>query len=918
MSDRQWAFHFGDPLPPDCADPKTLLGGKGAGLKEMSLAGLRVPPGFTISTEACAAYYRGGRRWPEGLEQQVRESLARLEHDTDRAFGRGSRPLLVSVRSGAAVSMPGMMDTILNCGLHPGLADDVGDTPAFWGLYLQFVHAFASTVHGLTAADFRDALTGREQAPPDRALAERHVRMYAEHTGRAFPTEPEDALVQCINAVFDSWQNERAVAYRRHNDIRGLPGTAVNVQMMFPSEVSGIVFTQDPNNLRAERMVVEAGYGLGESIVSGDVTPDRFLVARDDLSVEAEIGHKHTRVHALGAAAEHDPDAASLSAEQLRELAELSLKVEEHFGHPVDIEFGWAEGGFALLQARRIRGLEVVEDVEIAREEEIFRLRSLADGRRRCWVVHNLAETLRAPTPLTWDVVGGFMTGSGGFGRMYRQFGYRPSRRVCEEGFLELICGRIYADPERLAELFWEALPLTYDVQAVLADRGLLDRAPTRFEPNRADGRFLARLPGTILAMIRASRIAQRARPAARGRFENELLPPFLDYVARKREQDLAGLSDRQVLDELDDRRRRVLDEFGPESLRPGFFAGMAFAALEATLVRIMGAEQGGELARTLTRALEGDTTFGQDAMLHRVAAGTASMDVFLAEYGHRCVGEMELARPRWREDDTYPRQVVERLRAFEGRSPEQIHAEGLARRVEAQEALPDLLSRFGGRTFEKQLRRDLADAQDLLPCRESGKHYLMMGYELIRQAVEQLAKRWDLGGGIYFLHADELGGFTAERRKLTEQIARRRIRWQAFQRLELPDVIDSAELESLGLARPLEAADEFCGTAMASGVATGIARIVFDPQQAGELGTEYVLVCPSTDPGWTPLFLNARGLVVERGGVLSHGAIVARDFGIPAVACPDATRRIASGDRIRVDGNHGHVHVLQRASADA
>ncbi|HUS93159.1 MAG TPA: PEP/pyruvate-binding domain-containing protein [Phycisphaerae bacterium] len=916
MTAPQWVYYFSDPPPAGCDDPRALLGGKGASLKELSRAGLNVPPGFTITTECCRRYFAAGRAWPEGLEEQVRQHLARLEAETGRTFGRGERPLLVSVRSGAAVSMPGMMDTILNCGLTPALADDVGDAPAFWRPYLDFVLMFAKTVHGIGQSDFEADIGDRLGAHAGRELADACLEAYARRTGADFPTTPSDALTQCINAVFDSWQNDRAVAYRKRYDVRGLSGTAVNVQMMFPSEVSGIVFTQDPNDLRAERMIVEASYGLGESVVSGDVTPDRFLVARGDLSVQAEIGHKHRYVAALGARTDFDPDAACLSDDQLRELAELSLRIERHFGHPVDIEFGWADGRLALLQSRRIRGLEIVEEMELAREEEIFRLRAAVDGPRRCWVVHNLAETLPAPTPLTWDVTRAFMSGSGGFGRLYRQLGYRPSERVCREGFLELICGRIYADPDRLAELFWDAFPLRYDVRELLADPTLIDRAPARFDPNRADGRFLARLPGTLAAMFTASRKMKRARADAKRRFEDEALPPYLQYVQQKREQDLAPLSDEQVLAELNDRRRRVLDEFGPESLRPGFFGGVAFDALEATLRQLGGPDRGGELARTLTRALAGDTTFHQDALLCDIAAGSATMDGFLAEYGHRCVGEMELSVPRWREDPSYLEATVQRMRAAPaGRTPADLHRENLALRVEAEEALPATLREWGGGSFRERIERDLADAQALLPYREAGKHYLMMGYELVRRAIEQLAERWGLDGRTYFLRADELGDFAAgtDRPRLIEAAEKRRIRWQAFQRLELADVIDSEHLQTLGLAPELEAADELTGAAVASGSGTGTARVVFDANHPGELGANYVLVCPSTDPGWTPLFTCATALVVERGGVLSHGAIVARDFGIPAVVCANATRLIASGDRIRVDGNTGRIFILER-----
>jgi pyruvate,water dikinase len=193
-----------------------------------------------------------------------------------------------------------------------------------------------------------------------------------------------------------------------------------------------------------------------------------------------------------------------------------------------------------------------------------------------------------------------------------------------------------------------------------------------------------------------------------------------------------------------------------------------------------------------------------------------------------------------------------------------------------------------------------------------------MMGYALIRDAAEALGRRWGLGPDVYFLRLDELDRFPRDRSALAAEIPRRRLRWQALQRLDLPELVDSNALDDLGLARSQDAAAELAGTAMAPGVATGVARIVHDPQQAGDLGIGYVLVCASTDPGWTPLFLNARGLVVERGGVLSHGAIVARDFGIPAVACPDATRRIRDGATIRVDGNGGRVIVVDEKEETA
>lgn len=909
---RQWVYHIADPLPESVQEPKQLLGGKGASLQAMSGAGLAVPPAFVISTECCEYFFQHEHTWPQDLERQVREGLKRLEKDTGRQYGKGKRPLLLSVRSGAARSMPGMMDTLLNVGLHPDLAWDLGDGEHFWGVYVEFIVMFAGTTADL-GADVLGRIRDLAARGASEETARRALEIYQEHVGQPFPKEPWTLLVECINAVFRSWNNDRAVEYRKRNDIRGLNGTGVTVQAMFPSQVSGILFTQDPNSLTADRMIIEASYGLGEAVVSGDVSPDRFTVSRSDFGdFKTVVGKKAHAVRALGDESEYDPNARCLTAEQVREVCELGLRVEEYFGMPMDIEWGISEGRFALLQSRPIRGLEVVQDAEVAREDEIARLRSIAGDQRRVWAIYNLAETLRYPTPLTWDVIRRFMSGSGGFGRMYQDLGYRPSERVKTEGFLELICGQIYVDPERLAGLFWDCMPMTYDLGETVRDPRVLEKAPAGFDSTRVDGRLLLKLPGVLWAMLRSSRRLKRLRRGAREAFEREALPRYLAYVQEKRAQDLTGLPTEAVLLELDKRCERVLGEFGKESLKPGFVGGLALDEL-TELLRSLGGEDGAALANTLTMALDGDLSVEQDVLLYHVARGEATMEEFLERFGHRAVGEMELMEPRWREDPGYLEQVVARLGSSGGRNPEEIHGQKVREREAAEKHLPQRLAEWGGSSFQGDIDGLLAQARALLPYRENGKYYLMMGYELIRLAILELSRRWDLGNDVFHLRRDELVGFEEDREHLLKVVGDRKVRWQSCQRLEMPDVIDSRDLDDLGLPREAEGpAHRLDGDPVAAGVATGTARIVFDPRQAGDIGVDYVLVCPSTDPGWTSLFVNARGLVVERGGILSHGAIVARDFGIPAVVCPGATGRIHEGATIRVDGNQGRITVLE------
>jgi pyruvate,water dikinase len=414
-----------------------------------------------------------------------------------------------------------------------------------------------------------------------------------------------------------------------------------------------------------------------------------------------------------------------------------------------------------------------------------------------------------------------------------------------------------------------------------------------------------------MYAMYRAGRISHRLRHSIQDFFEKEALPPYLDYVQKKRAEDLTHLETPQVISELRARCSRVLDEYGKESLKPGYFGALAFADLRRLLLKLLGPERGNQLACTLTGGLEGDTTVAQNQFLYQVANGESTLEQFLEAYGHRTAGEMELAEPRFRENPGHLERSLAALRRC-GRSPQEIHQEHASRRAEIEKGLPHLLASCGGTSFQKQIDDYLRQAQALLAYREAGKHYLMMGYELLRQAILELARRWQLGRDVFFLRLEELERFEKQREELLETAAQRLIRWQSFQRLDLPAAIDSRNLDRLGIPQTYESAEELQGEPVAGGVATGTARVVFDPGEERDLGSEFILVCPSTDPGWTALFVNARGLIVERGGVLSHGAIVARDFAIPAVVCAGATSRIKDGSTLQLDGNRGVIGIME------
>src|SRR5262245_40785242 len=323
---------------------RELLGGKGANVAEMTrvLGEDRVPAGFTITTEACVAYMKAGQQEPDDLAEQVAEALSRLEERAGKALGDNEDPLLVSVRSGARESMPGMLDTVLNLGLNDtsvqGLARATGNERFAWDSYRRFVQMFGNVSRGIPGEAFEDAIKEakaqrgvKEDTELDvqalQALTDRFKALYQEHTGDDFPHEPAEQLRLSIRAVFDSWTGNRAVEYRRINRIPDDWGTAVNVQQMVfgnkgDTSGSGVAFSRDEVTGEAEPSGDFLPNAQGEDVVSGVRTPRDIAEMKDWL-----------------------PDAHA-------QLMDILRTLEAHYRDMQDTEFTVEEGRLFMLQTR--------------------------------------------------------------------------------------------------------------------------------------------------------------------------------------------------------------------------------------------------------------------------------------------------------------------------------------------------------------------------------------------------------------------------------------------------------------------------------------------------------------------------------------------------------------------------------------
>ena len=381
----QYVYRFGGGVSDGGSGDKTLLGGKGANLAEMASIGLPVPPGFTIATTMCTRYYEDGERFPDSLRDEVATGIAHIEGITGKRFGDDADPLLVSVRSGARVSMPGMMDTVLNLGLNDrtveGLASVSDDARFAWDSYRRFIQMYSDVVLELDHGRFEEALEIAKEdrgyyldtdltADDWRALVAQYKDIVVELGGKPFPQDVHDQLWGAIGAVFGSWQADRAKVYRRLNDIPGDWGTAVNVQAMVfgnmgDTSATGVAFTRDPStgqNAYYGEFLINA---QGEDVVAGIRTPQYLTTA-----ARAAANAKPLSME------EAMPDAYA-------ELAAVFDRLERHYRDMQDIEFTVQQGKLWMLQTRSGKrtakaalkiAVDMAEEDLISREEAIARV----------------------------------------------------------------------------------------------------------------------------------------------------------------------------------------------------------------------------------------------------------------------------------------------------------------------------------------------------------------------------------------------------------------------------------------------------------------------------------------------------------------------------------------------------------------
>jgi len=846
-----------------------VVGGKGAHLGGLSrIEGIRVPPGFCVTTDAFRRVMAHAPSIDDRLDQ-----LSRLDPDDREAI----RALCAEVRRAVeGVAIP------------DDLAEAITRALARFGEQAAYAVRSSATAEDLPTASF----AGQQDT-------------YLNVVGTT-------AVLQHVSRCWASLFTERAVTYRQRNGIdhRTVHMAVVVQRMVFP-HAAGILFTADPVTGNRKVATVDAGFGLGEALVSGLVNPDVFKVRHGEIVAKA-IAVKQRAIHALPAGGTQEvaidsqrQEQPALTDAQVVRLVQLGRRIEAHFGRPQDIEWCLVDDGFQIVQSRPITTL--------------FPVPETGDQENHVYVSVGHQQMMTDPMkPLglsMWQLTAMVPMHEAG-GRLFVDATRRLASPASRAGLLDVI-GR--------------GDPLTRDALETVLDRedfvpSLPDAtpggppaggasAPVETDPGIVTG-LIERSQASVVALERD--IRTKSGPAlfdflldAFGEHKRVLGDP-LNFQAI-----MAGM---EATWWLNDKLREWLGEKNVAdtltlSAPDNITSEMGLALLDvADVIRPQ---------PEVVAFLQGVESEGFLDELPKLAGGIEARDAietYLDRYGMRCVGEIDITRPRWRERPTTLVPVIlDNVRNFEPGAAERRFEQG---RQKAQKKEQDVLSRLralpDGDRKADETKRMIDRVRTFIGYREYPKYNIVSRYFVYKQALLAEAERLVRADvlpekeDIFYLTFQELHDVVRSNQVDGRLIQQRKDAFRSYRSLTPPRVLTSDGEAVTGSYRRDDApAGALIGLPVSAGTIEGRARVILDMAEA-DLEAGDILVTTFTDPSWSPLFVAVAGLVTEVGGLMTHGAVIAREYGLPAVVgVEQATRLIRDGQRIRVHGTDGYVEIL-------
>jgi rifampicin phosphotransferase len=872
-----------------------IAGGKGANLGELIRAGLPVPGGFVVITDGYKAFVTSNH-----LDTEIQRILTSVQLDDPDSLDDASKQIQAYFQS--------------------------GQVPADLEAEVRQVYALSGA--GLTAVAVRSSATAEDL--PDMSFAGQQDT-YLNIVGEAALL---DAVVRCWASLWTA----RAIGYRSRNAISHEDvSLAVVVQQMVQSEASGVLFTANPLTGKRSETVIDATLGLGEALVSGQVEPDHYVVVNANWNIiQKVLGAKAISIsgQAGGGTVTRQNSAAGQQAlpdEQIKELARLGEQAAASFGGPQDMEWAWADGKMYVVQSRPVTSLYPLPPVAPDRTLEILLSFGVWQG------------MLDPYTPLGQDVFRYLIVG------FARKFGGNTTpeeqRAVLSAGeriFVNLTYLLQNTNGRNVVELFLSAIdPETAKIVALL----LKDPRFSHSEKLTLQGRF--QLMRVVVPLI--GNVIYNLLWPSRGR---AWLESRIESALEKIRSGCASANNLIDLTEVFEGMATTMPAYMMPALVGGIAGGQAPYQIMLRTITFPGSN---DLLMELTRGLPHNVTtlmdlkLWQTAQAIRLDASTAryfsETDIetlvaeywlgklppttqtaiadFLSLYGMRGVAEIDLGRPRWKENPSNLFQALKSLLLVDPQaSPEMQFKKGTEKAKEAEtQILAAVRKQPGGFIKSRLVRGMIHSFRELGGLRETPKFFVVRLFSVFRYALLAEGEKMAASGiidkpdDLMFLRLQELQALgNREVRNWKALIAERRVvytrelRRKRIPRIMLSDGTAYYDAPVMANADP----NAIVGTPVSAGVVEGKVRVVLDPHGA-QLQPGEILVCPATDPAWTPLFLAAGGLITEVGGMMTHGSVVAREYGIPAVVgVSQATTRLQTGQRVRVNGSSGTVVVLE------
>jgi len=846
-----------------------VVGGKGAHLGGLSrIEGIRVPAGFCVTT---AAFRRTMAEAPS-IDDRL-DQLSRLSPDDREVIGTLSAEIRQTIEG---IAVPGDLAVAITRAL------------AQLGEHAAYAVRSSATAEDLPAASF----AGQQDT-------------YLNVVGSA-------AILQHVGRCWASLFTERAVTYRLRNgfDHRKVHMAVVVQQMVFP-EAAGILFTADPVTGNRKVATVDASFGLGEAVVSGLVNPDVYKV-RDGEVVTKAVAAKRRAVHARPAGGTQevaiDPqrqEQPALTDAQVLRLVRLGRRIEAHFGRPQDIEWCLVDDDFQIVQSRPITTLFPVPETG-DRENHVY----VSVGHQQM-----MTDPMKPLGISVWQLTAMAPMHEAG-GRLFVDATRRLATPASRAGLLEVV-GR--------------GDPLIRDALETVLDRGdfiptLPDEAAGGPPPGGASAPIETD-PAIVAGLIERS---QASLAALRRDIATKTGPALFDFLLEafgEHKRVLGNPLSMQAIMAgmeatwwLNDQMQEWLGEKNaadPLTLSaPGNVTSeMGLALLDvADVIRPH---------PQVVAFLEGVENEGFLDELPKLAGGTEARDAietYLDRYGMRCVGEIDITRPRWRERPTTLVPVIlDNVRNFEPGAAQRRFEQGRHKaQQKAQQVLEDLRARPDGEHKATETQQMIDRVRTFIGYREYPKYDIVSRYFVYKQALLAEAERLVQANvlaekaDIFYLTFAELHEVVRTNRVDDQLIRQRKDSFRSYQALTPPRVLTSDGEAIVGAYRRDDVPDgALIGLPVSAGTIEGRARVILDMADA-DLEAGDILVTAYTDPSWSPLFVAITGLVTEVGGLMTHGAVIAREYGLPAVVGVErATRLIRDGQRIRVHGTDGYVEIL-------